>query len=212
MKKNIEQKEKIAKIEKWILDECGIVKEVKDGIVIVEEGLNNVGMSEMVEFIGKNVKGIVYFLGKEKAITILGGMREIEVGDFVKKMNILPFINVSKSLLGRVVNPLGEAVDGLGAIKEEMNVNIEKKAPGIIERESVKTSLETGIKFIDSMIPIGRGQRELIIGDPKTGKTTIGIDTIINQKGKGLICVYVAIGQKQTSLLKIVKVLKKKNV
>ena len=199
------------KVTKWILDDYGIVNEVKDGIVVIKEGLNTVGMSEMVNFEKTGMKGIVNFLGKEKAITVLGNIRKIKVGDIVKRLRILPYVKVSKELLGRVIDPIGNVLDGGEEIKTKEIRSIEIKAPGIIERESVKDSLETGVKFLDSMIPIGLGQRELLIGDPKTGKTTTAIDTILNQKGKGVLCVYVVVGQKQTSLLKILKVLKVNN-
>ena len=208
-KRNISEE---MKLEKWIVEDYGTLKEVKDGVVIVKEGLKNVGMSEMVEFVGKNKKGIVNYLGKEKSITVLGSIKELKVGDIVKRLKTLPSIEVNKEILGRVINPMGEILDNeKGAMNNKKEkVIIEKKAPGIIERESVKESLETGIKFLDAMIPIGLGQRELIIGDPKTGKTTIAIDTIINQKNKDIICVYVVIGQKQTSLLKLYKTLQQK--
>jgi F-type H+-transporting ATPase subunit alpha len=214
MKKiEIEEKREITNyvLSERILADYGTIKEVKDGVVVVKEGLNKVGMSEMVEFVKTGLKGIINYLGEEKSITVLGNIKNLKVGDLVKRLKTLPTINVSNDLLGRVIDPLGSALDGLGEIKENKRINIEKKAPGIIERESVRNSLETGVKFLDSMIPIGLGQRELIIGDQKIGKTTIAIDTIINQKGKGLICVYVVIGQKQTSLLKILKTLNKKN-
>ena len=179
--------------------------------MVVKEGLNTVGMSEMVLFEKTGMQGIVNFLGKEKSITVLGNIREVKVGDMVKRMKTLPYLPVSYKLLGRVINPIGKVLDGGGDIKVEETRNIEIKAPGIIERESVKDSLETGVKFLDSMIPIGLGQRELLIGDPKTGKTTTAIDTILNQNGKSVICVYVVIGQKQTSLLRILKILKSSN-
>src|SRR5690606_11420750 len=201
-------------LSRKLLDVYGIIKEVKDGVVVVKDGLEKVGMSEMVEFVNTGIRGIVNYLGSEKSITVLVSIKNLKVGDLVKRLNILPYIDVNYNLLGRVVDPLGNPLDGLGEIKstkDSKKLNIEKKAPGIIERESVKDALETGVKFLDAMIPIGLGQRELIIGDPKTGKSTIAIDTIINQKGKGLICVYVVIGQKQTSLLKILKTLKNKN-
>jgi F-type H+-transporting ATPase subunit alpha len=164
-------------------------------------------MSEMVVFEKTKMLGIVNFLGKEKSITVLGNIRNIKVGDMVKRLNTLPYLLVTKDLLGRVINPLGKVLDGGEEIISKEKRNIEIKAPGIIARESVRNSLETGVKFLDSMIPIGLGQRELLIGDPKTGKTTTAIDTILNQKGKGVLCVYVVIGQKQTSLLKILKTL-----
>ena len=211
---NLENIKKDFTLTRQLLDVYGIIKEVKDGVVIVKDGLDKVGMSEMVEFVNTGIKGIVNYLGSEKSITVLGSMINLKVGDLVKRLNILPYIDVNNNWLGRVVDPLGNTLDGLGEIKntkDSKKFNIEKKAPGIIERESVKDALETGVKFLDAMIPIGLGQRELIIGDPKTGKSTIAIDTIINQKGKGLICVYVVIGQKQTSLLKILKTLKNKD-
>lgn len=199
------------RLPKWILDDYGIVNEVKDGIVVVKEGLNTVGMSEMVIFEKTGLKGIVNFLGKEKSITVLGNIRNIKVGDMVRRLRTLPFVQVSNELLGRVIDPIGNVLDGGEELKTKETRSIEIKAPGIIARESVKNSLETGVKFLDSMIPIGLGQRELLIGDPKTGKTTTAIDTILNQKGKGILCVYVVIGQKQTSLLKILKTLKVNN-
>jgi len=211
LKKDLVNKDYI--LPSWILSNYGTIKEVKDGVVIVKEGLNKVGMSEMVEFEKTGLKGIVNYLGMEKSITVLGNIQSLKVGDLVKRLNTLPYLTVNNNYLGRVVDPLGAPLDGEGEIKSTTGgkrLFIEKKAPGIIVRESVRNSLETGVKFLDSMIPIGLGQRELIIGDPKTGKTTIAVDTIINQKGKGLICVYVVIGQKQTSLLKILKTLRKK--
>jgi len=199
------------RLPKWILNDYGIVNQVKDGIVVVKVGLNTVGMSEMVIFEKTGVKGIVNFLGKEKSILVLGSIRNIKVGDMVKRLRTLPYLPVSNDLLGRVIDPIGNVLDGGEKIKSNLTRDIEIKAPGIIARESVRDSLETGVKFLDSMIPIGLGQRELLIGDPKTGKTTTAIDTILNQKGKGILCVYVVIGQKQTSLLKIIKTLKKNN-
>lgn len=165
----------------------------------------------MVVFEKTGMKGIVNFLGKEKSITVLGNIRNIKVGDMVKRLRTLPFVKVSNELLGRVIDPIGKVLDGGEELKTKETRSIEIKAPGIIARESVRNSLETGVKFLDSMIPIGLGQRELLIGDPKTGKTTTAIDTILNQKGKGILCVYVVVGQKQTSLLKILKTLKVNN-
>ena len=209
IKRNIEVEN--YKLPKWILADYGIVNEVKDGIVVVKVGLNTVGMSEMVIFEKTGIKGIVNFLGKEKSITVLGSIRNIKVGDMVKRLKTLPFLPVTQDLLGRVIDPIGNVLDGGEKIISKETRSIEIKAPGIIARESVRNSLETGVKFLDSMIPIGLGQRELLIGDPKTGKTTTAIDTILNQKGKGVLCVYVVIGQKQTSLLKIIKTLKVNN-
>ena len=211
IKKNIKIEVENYRLPKWILNDYGIVNEVKDGIVVIKEGLNTVGMSEMIVFEKNGMKGIVNFLGKEKSITVLGNIRNIKVGDMVKRLRTLPFVKVSNELLGRVIDPIGKVLDGGEELKTKETRSIEIKAPGIIARESVKNSLETGVKFLDSMIPIGLGQRELLIGDPKTGKTTTAIDTILNQKGKGILCVYVVVGQKQTSLLKILKTLKVNN-
>jgi F-type H+-transporting ATPase subunit alpha len=142
-------------------------------------------------------------------VVALGEYSDIREGSIVKRTGKIIAVNVGKELLGRVVNPLGQPIDGKGSIKTNQNRDIEIKAPGVIERQPVDTPLQTGLKSIDSMIPIGRGQRELIIGDRQTGKTQIALDTIINQKGKGVNCVYVAIGQKTASVARIVDQLEK---
>lgn len=158
LKKDLVNKDYI--LPSWILSNYGTIKEVKDGVVIVKEGLNKVGMSEMVEFEKTGLKGLVNYLGMEKSITVLGNIQSLKVGDLVKRLNTLPYLNVNNNFLGRVVDPLGAPLDGLGEIKSTTGAKrlfIEKKAPGIIERESVRNSLETGVKFLDSMIgrPLG---------------------------------------------------------
>jgi F-type H+-transporting ATPase subunit alpha len=184
---------------------------VKDDVISVE-GVIKGGMSEIVEFEEINLKGIINYLDKNKkaGISVLGNANKVKVGSRVKVLGKLPTVKVGYGLLGRVVNALGEAIDSDKEIKDVDEILIEKIAPGIITRQPVNEPVETGVKFIDSMIPVGCGQRELIIGDPKTGKTAIAIDTIINQKGKEKICIYVAIGQKQTSVAKVHNLLKKR--
>jgi len=192
------------------LDDIGYVFKVSDDIVYAR-GLLKVQMSEMVKFEkeGIDIFGIVNYLDNEGVvgITVLGDASKITAQTIVNRTFKQPKIGTGYNVIGRVINPIGEAIDGDSNIISEIEVNIEKKAPGIIERKPVREPLETGIKFIDSMIPIGSGQRELIIGDKKTGKTAIAIDTIINQKGNDIICIYVAIGQKKSSISKVYKVL-----
>lgn len=189
----------------------GVVCEIRDGVVYAK-GLNKGAMSELVIFEEIGLKGMLTYIGKDKVgITVLGSANEISVGMKVQCLEQLAVVSVGSNLLGRVVNSLGEPIDGQGVIKKRDSQFIENLAPGIIERQSVNEPLETGVKFIDSMVPIGCGQRELIIGDPKTGKTSIALDTILNQKDKDMICVYVAIGQKQMSIAKVYNVLRKKN-
>jgi F-type H+-transporting ATPase subunit alpha len=142
-------------------------------------------------------------------VAIMGDFESIQEGDTVKRTGEIASVPVGEALLGRVVDPLGNPIDGKGPIQAKEKRNIEQKAPGIVPRQSVKEPLQTGIKAIDAMIPIGRGQRELIIGDRQTGKTAIAIDTIINQKGQGVYCFYVAIGQKQSSIAQVVAKLTK---
>jgi len=185
------------------VDTVGRVLEVGDGIAKIS-GLSNVMASEMLDF-GNGVFGVALNL-EEEAIgaMILGDWLKIKEGDVVKSTGRVLEVPVGDNLIGRVVNPLGEALDGKGKIESKTFYPVEKIAPGVITRKSVHQPVQTGIKAIDSMIPIGRGQRELIIGDRQTGKTAIAIDTIINQKGKDLICIYVAIGQKESKIAKIV--------
>ena len=190
------------------VSETGTVLAVGDGVAKIY-GLDKVMAGELVDF-GNNVSGMVLNL-EELAVgaTILGDETKIKEGSIVKRTGKIVQVPVGKELLGRVVNALGQPVDGLGDIKSKEFSRIEVKAPGIIDRKSVHEPLQTGIKAIDAMIPIGRGQRELIIGDRQTGKTAIAIDTIINQKGKNVFCIYVAIGQKQSTVAQVVDRLKK---
>jgi F-type H+-transporting ATPase subunit alpha len=191
--------------------EVGTVLQVGDGIARVH-GLSSVMASEMVEF-ASGVTGMVLNLEEDSVgIVILGEDTEIKEGQLVKRTKRIAEVPVGKELLGRVVNPLGEPLDGRGPIDAKNFNLVEKKAPGVIYRQSVNEPLQTGLKAIDSMIPIGRGQRELIIGDRQTGKTAIAIDTIINQKtthqtDKPVYCIYVAIGQRASTVAKVVKTL-----
>ncbi|MBO4579308.1 MAG: F0F1 ATP synthase subunit alpha [Clostridiales bacterium] len=185
------------------MGEVGTVVLVGDGIASVY-GLRNCMATELLEFEDGSV-GLAQNLENETvSVAILSDKNDIREGSQVKRTGTVLSVPVGESLLGRVVNPLGEPIDGKGPIFAEGKRPVESEAPGIIERQSVSTPLQTGIKAIDSMIPIGRGQRELIIGDRQTGKTEIAIDTIINQKDKDVICIYVAIGQKATSVVSLV--------
>jgi len=196
------------------LEEVGTVLQVGDGIARIY-GLSNVEANEMIEF-DSGVKGIVLNLEEDNVGSVLLGPTEkIKEGDTVKRLRKIASIRVGEGLLGRVVNTLGEAIDGKGAIQGELfEMPLERKAPGVIFREPVKQPLQTGLKAIDAMIPIGRGQRELIIGDRQTGKTAVAIDTIINQrenfeKGTPVYCIYVAIGQKGSNVANIAATLEK---
>ena len=183
--------------------ETGIVILVGDGIAKVS-GLDKCMAGELVEFPNGSY-GMAQNLEEDTvSVVILGTDNGIKEGDTVKRTGRVVSVPVGKGLIGRVVNALGEPIDGKGAIDAEGYRPIEAPAPGIIDREPVNVPLQTGIKAIDSMIPIGRGQRELIIGDRQTGKTTIATDTILNQKGKDVICIYVAIGQKRSTVAQIV--------
>jgi len=184
----------------------GTVLQVGDGIARVY-GLEDVMASELVEF-PNGVMGMVLNLEEDNVgIIIMGPDEEIKEGDVVKRTGRIIDVPVGDALLGRVVNALGEPLDGKGPIVAKKRRQIEQKAPGVVERQPVNQSLTTGIKSIDSMIPIGRGQRELIIGDRQTGKTAIAVDTILNQKDTGVRCIYVAIGQKLSTVANIVNVL-----
>ena len=186
------------------INEVGKVVGVADGITSVY-GLNSVMAGEVVEF-ETGTKGMVLNLEEANVgVVILGSMAGIVEGMSVKRTGKLLSIPVGDAMVGRVVNPLGEPVDGKGPIEIKETRLLETKAPGIMARKSVHEPLQTGIKAIDALVPVGRGQRELIIGDRQTGKTTLAIDTIINQKGNGVICVYVAIGQKQSTVASLVK-------
>jgi len=184
--------------------EVGTVLEVGDGIARVY-GLDNVQAGELVEFSG-NITGMALNLEEDNVgVVIFGSDRTIKEGDEVKRTERIAEIPVGEGLLGRVVDPLGVPIDGKGPIASTETRLIETIAPGIVDRKSVHEPMQTGLKAIDSMVPIGRGQRELIIGDRQTGKTAIAIDTIINQKGGDVICIYVGIGQKRSTMAQIVQ-------
>ena len=190
------------------LEDTGTVVTVGDGIVRIH-GLEKCMMNELLEF-ENGVRCMALNLEQDfVGAVMLGSDAEIKEGDTVKRTGSVVSVPVGEELLGRVVNALGQPIDGKGAILAKETRPIEKIAPGIITRKSVNVPLQTGIKAIDSMIPIGRGQRELIIGDRQTGKTSIALDTIINQKGKDVICIYVAIGQKQSTVANVVDTLSK---
>jgi F-type H+/Na+-transporting ATPase subunit alpha len=185
----------------------GTVIAVQDGIARVY-GLQDVRYLELVEFPRTGIMGMAFNLEEETvSCPILGDYTHIKEDDEVRTTGRIVSVPVGDALIGRVVNPLGEPIDGKGPINTTKTRPVERVAPGVITRQPVDTPVQTGIKAIDSMIPIGRGQRELIIGDRQTGKTAIAIDTIINQKGKDLICIYVAIGQKNSSVARTVEIL-----
>lgn len=189
-------------------DDVGTVVTIGDGIAIVY-GLQQAMLGELLIF-PHDIYGMVMNLEEDHVgVVLLGDSTIIKEGDCVKRSKKVMETIVGDNLLGRVVNALGQPIDGLGPIVSNKTRPIERIAPGVMTRKSVDTPLQTGIKAIDAMIPIGRGQRELIIGDRQTGKTAIAIDTIINQKGKGVLCVYVAIGQKNSTVAQIVDKLKK---
>jgi F-type H+/Na+-transporting ATPase subunit alpha len=182
----------------------GTVVTLTDGIARIH-GLSDVMQGEMIEFPG-NTYGLALNLERDSVgSVILGDYEHISEGDTVKCTGRILEVPIGRGLLGRVVNSLGEPIDGKGAVKAEGTSPIEKVAPGVIERQSVNQPVQTGLKSIDAMVPIGRGQRELIIGDRQTGKTALAIDTIINQKGSGITCIYVAIGQKASSIAGVVR-------
>lgn len=187
--------------------ETGTVVSVGDGVARIY-GLENVMAGELVDF-GQGVFGMVLNLEEESVgVAILGEEDGILEGSTVKRTGKIVQVPVGKALLGRVVNALGEPIDGKGDLAATESRRVELKAPGIVDRQSVNEPLQTGIRAIDAMIPIGRGQRELIIGDRQTGKTAVALDTIINQKGKGVFCIYVAIGQKQSTIAQVVEKLR----
>ena len=197
------------------LDEVGTVLQVGDGISRVY-GLSNVQYGELVQF-ENGMEGIVLNLEEDNVgIVLLGPSKEIKEGDIVKRTKRIASINVGEGVVGRVVNTLGQPIDGKGKIEGEMyEMPLERKAPGVVYRQPVNEPLQTGIKSIDAMIPIGRGQRELVIGDRQTGKTTVCIDTILNQKefydaGNPVYCIYVAVGQKASTVAGIAKTLEDK--
>ncbi|MFK8137404.1 MAG: F0F1 ATP synthase subunit alpha [Bdellovibrionales bacterium] len=189
------------------LEETGTVLSVGDGVARIY-GLRNAMAGELVEFTG-GIKGMVLNLEAESVgVVIFGDDYHIKEGDTVKRTETIVEVGVGPELLGRVVDALGNPIDGAGDISATANRPVEVKAPGIVKRAPVEEPLQTGIKAIDSMIPVGRGQRELIIGDRQTGKTTVAIDTIINQKGRDVKCIYVAIGQKKSTVAQVVEKLK----
>jgi F-type H+-transporting ATPase subunit alpha len=188
------------------VDEVGSVISVGDGIARIH-GLEKVMAGEMLAF-PQNVFGIALNLEEDQVgAVLLGEYAEIKEGDTVKRTKAIMSVPVGEALVGRVVNPLGQPLDGKGPVVADQRNPLERLAPGVVDRQPVREPLQTGIKAIDSMIPIGRGQRELIIGDRQTGKTAIILDTIINQKGGDMICIYCAIGQKRSTVAQVVKVL-----
>jgi len=207
--------EKIAKnYSKLHIDEIGRVLSIGDGIARVY-GLNKIQAGEMVEF-GSGVKGMALNLESDNVgVVLFGSDTGINEGDMVKRTGNIVDVPVGRGTLGRVLDGLGQPIDGKGVLQDVTRQRVEVKAPGIIARKSVGEPMQTGIKAVDSLVPIGRGQRELIIGDRQTGKTAIAIDTILNQKfineggdeSKKLYCVYVAIGQKRSTVAQLVKTL-----
>jgi len=188
------------------LENIGKVLSVGDGIAIVY-GLQQAMMGELLEF-PHDVKGLVFNLEESSVgVILLGESDKIKEGDLVKTTKRIFEVPVGEELLGRVVNPLGEPLDAGGTINAKHFLPVERRAQGVMARGSINASMETGIKVIDALVPIGRGQRELIIGDRQTGKTTLAVDTILNQKGKNVICIYVAIGQKESSVSALVQLL-----
>jgi len=200
-------REQIENYEQTVsVDEVGAIISVGDGIARVH-GLEKVMAGEMLAF-PKNIFGIALNLEEEEVgVVLLGESSELKEGDVVKRTNTIMSVPVGEALVGRVVNPLGEPLDGKGPIVSKQRNPLEKLAPGVLDRQPVREPLQTGIKAIDAMIPIGRGQRELIIGDRQTGKTAVILDTIINQKGGDVICIYCGIGQKRSTIAQVVKTL-----
>ncbi len=186
--------------------EVGTIVSIGDGIARVH-GVENTMAGEMLEF-PHGVYGIALNLEEESVgAVLLGEYTEIREGDTVKRTGRIISVPVGEELVGRVVNALGQPVDGKGPIVAKASSEIERLAPGVVDRNPVKEPLQTGLKAIDAMVPIGRGQRELIIGDRQTGKTAVAVDTIINQKGKDVVCIYNAIGQKQSTIAQVVRIL-----
>jgi F-type H+-transporting ATPase subunit alpha len=200
-------REQIANYEQTVsVDEVGSVISVGDGIARIH-GLEKVMAGEMLAF-PHDVFGLALNLEEEEVgAVLLGESAELKEGDVVRRTNTIMSVQVGRELIGRVVNPLGVPLDDKGPITAKLRNPLERIAPGVLDRQPVREPLQTGIKAIDSMIPIGRGQRELIIGDRQTGKTAVILDTIINQKGNDMICIYCAIGQKRSTIAQVVKVL-----
>lgn len=202
LEKELEKKPKV------VSEETGVVSQVKDGVVILD-GLNQVAYGELIEF-KKNLLGYVIDLTEDEVgAIILGDYTGIAAGDTAKALGYTLSVPVSEAILGRVVDSLGMPIDGKSAIKSKTFYPVEKIAAGVVKRHQVNVPLQTGIKAIDALIPIGRGQRELIIGDRGTGKTTIAVDTILNQKGQDVVCIYCAIGQKNSKVAATVELLRK---
>lgn len=202
IRKRIEEFDREVKVA-----ETGTVLNVGDGVAKIY-GLQGAMAGEMVEFPG-NVMGLVLNLEEDGVgVAVFGEVTGIKEGDTVKRTGRIFQVPVGMAMVGRVVNALGMPVDGKGPIEAKETRNVEVKAPGIVKRQSVKEPLQTGIKAIDAMIPVGRGQRELIIGDRQTGKTAVAVDTIINQKGQNVFCIYVAIGQKASTVAQVVEKLR----
>ncbi len=198
-------KERIENFELNVdVEETGKVISISDGVANIY-GLKNVMAGEMVEF--ENGERAIALNLEESSVgvVIMGNGTDIKEGTSVKRLGKLLSVPVGDAVIGRVVNPLGDPVDGKGPIEASETRFVEEKAPGIMARKSVHEPLQTGIKAIDALVPIGRGQRELIIGDRQTGKTTVALDTIINQRGQDVVCIYVAIGQKQSTIAQVVK-------
>jgi len=200
-------REQIENYEQTVsVDEVGSVISVGDGIARVH-GLEKVMAGEMLAF-PRNIFGIALNLEEEEVgVVLLGESSELQEGDVVKRTNTIMSVPVGEAMIGRVVNPIGEPLDGKGPIESKQRNPLERIAPGVLDRQPVREPLQTGIKAIDAMIPIGRGQRELIIGDRQTGKTAVILDTIINQKGGDVICIYCGIGQKRSTIAQVVKTL-----
>src|SRR6058998_2363763 len=193
---------------KIAVDEVGTVITLGDGIARVH-GLDKVMAGELLEF-PHNVAGIAMNLEEDQVgVVLLGEYTEISEGDEVKRTGRIMSVPVGEALVGRVVNSLGQPIDDKGPVSTSEFISLERLAPGVIDRQPVREPMATGLKAIDSMIPIGRGQRELIIGDRQTGKTAIALDTIINQKGQDVVCIYVAIGQKESTVANVVAALQK---
>lgn len=202
-------RQEIEKYEPQVeVEEVGTVLEARDGIAIVH-GVRGVMANEMLEF-PNGIYGLALNLEEDNVgVVIMGDYLSIQEGDIVKRTGRIAEVPVGEGMLGRVVNPLGQPIDGKGPINPEGHRPIEWLAPGVVQRQPVKEPLQTGLKAVDSMIPIGRGQRELIIGDRRTGKTAIAIDAIINQKDTDVICVYVAVGGKASTVAQVVDTLEK---
>ncbi|MEK7309056.1 MAG: F0F1 ATP synthase subunit alpha, partial [Nitrospirota bacterium] len=198
-------KKQIADFEKRVdVSEVGSVIKVGDGIARVY-GLDNCMASELLEF-PNNVFGMALNLEADSVGAVLFGEDTlIKEGDIVKRTGKIMSVPVGEAMLGRVVNAIGQPIDGKGPINTKESRIVDVVAPGIIDRQPVRQPIQTGLKAVDAMIPVGRGQRELIIGDRQTGKTAIGIDAIINQKGGDVLCIYVAIGQKRSNVVRVVK-------